>query len=205
MDRDTQPPQGNDDLELVAGLLRNEESSWREFHVRYDRLIQRCIRKVTHAFAAIVRGEDEREIHGNLVLSLLANDKRKLRRYDPARGSRFGTWLGLLATNAAYDYLRCARRELPKVPLSEAECTPCTDDVASPFDLIERKQQSRLVAELLDQLSAKDRAFVALYFARGLSPEVVASELRISIKTVYSKKHKIQTRLESLSSQRLAA
>ena len=42
---------------------------------------------------------------------------------------------------------------------------------------------------------------VALYFGEGLEPEQIAERMHISVKTVYSKKHKIQSRLEAMLSQ----
>ncbi len=191
-------PTREHELTLLEGLLTGTEAAWRNFHRQYDRLIYRCIRKVTHGFSAVVRSEDEREIYSNLIVQLLSNDMRKLRSYDPDRGSRLGTWLGLLATHAAYDYLRSLRREVPRVPLSEADATRC--DGASPFDQVHRKQQSGMIKQLMSKLSTKDQRFVALYFNRGLSPEAVANAMQISVKTVYSKKHKIQSRLETIVS-----
>ena len=44
----------------------------------------------------------------------------------------------------------------------------------------------------------KDRAFATLYFAEGMDPAEIAAKMNISVKTVYSKKHKIQSRLESV-------
>ena len=49
--------------------------------------------------------------------------------------------------------------------------------------------------EALRAFSAKDRDFIQLYYVDGLTPEEVAAEMEISIKTVYSKKHKIRCRL----------
>lgn len=193
-----------EELELLDELIDGREHAWRRFHEQYGRLIYRCIRKATYRFTAVVRGEDEREIYSNLLLQLLANDKRKLRRFEAGRGSRLSTWLGLLATNAAYDYLRAVRRQVPRVPLTEAIATSA--DAPSPYEEVEQRQRSRMVASMMRQLSAKDRQFVALYFDRGMSPEDVASLMNISVKTVYSKKHKIQSRLEGIASaQRLAA
>lgn len=189
-------PTREEELELLAGLLDGSESAWRRFHIQYDRLIYRCIRKVTHGFSSVIRSEDEREIYSNLIVQLLSNDMRKLRSFDPDRGSRLGTWLGLLATHAAYDYLRSLRREVPRVPLCEAETT-CYEG-ASPFDQVEKKEQSHIIKQLMCKLSTKDQQFVALYFNRGLSPEAVAKAMQISVKTVYSKKHKIQSRLEGI-------
>ena len=193
----------NEELDLLNGLLTGDESAWRTFHFQYDRLIFRCIRKVTHSFSSVLRSEDEREIYGNLLVQLLNNDKRKLRSYDPARGSRLGTWLGLLATHAAYDYLRSMRREVPSVPLAEASSKQ--DDGATPFENVERLQRSAIVDKMVERLSNKDRQFVQLYFNRGLSPEAVADAMNISVKTVYSKKHKIQNRLEGFVAAQAAA
>ena len=39
---------------------------------------------------------------------------------------------------------------------------------------------------------------MVLYYAEGLEAEQVAEEMGISVKTVYSKKHKIRTRLAEL-------
>ena len=45
-----------------------------------------------------------------------------------------------------------------------------------------------------------------LYFARGMAPTEVARLMNISVKTVYSKKHKIRSRLEEMATaHRLAA
>ncbi len=193
-----------EELALLDQLIAGDENAWRRFHHQYDRLIYRCIRKATYRFSALVRREDEREIYSNLMVQLLANNKRKLRLFEAGRGSRLSTWLGLLATNAGFDYLRSLRRELPRVPLSEAESTPC--ETGSPFESVERTERTELVSGMLDKLSDKDRQFVALYFRRGMAPEIVASLMQISVKTVYSKKHKIRTRLEGIATaQRLAA
>src|SRR5262245_8474153 len=102
------------DDDLIAGMLANDAAAWREFQTRYDRLIMRCITKVTRRFTSIVSQDDVREVYAILYVSLLANDMHKLRSFDPARGNRFSSWIGLLAINAAYDYLRTLRREPPK-------------------------------------------------------------------------------------------
>ncbi|MBL8742613.1 MAG: sigma-70 family RNA polymerase sigma factor, partial [Myxococcales bacterium] len=105
----TGPASSSDDraeTELLNGLLSGSDKAWREFHTRFDRLIYRCITKVTGRFSAVVSQDDIREIYATLIVQLLSNDMHKLRTFDAARGNRFSSWLGLLAINAAYDYLR---------------------------------------------------------------------------------------------------
>lgn len=192
------------ELELVGRLLAGDDRAWREFHGRYDRLIYRCITKVTARFATVVGPEDIREIYATLLFQLLTNDMHKLRSFDPDRGNRLGSWIGMLAINAAYDYLRAMRRESNRASLTEAESL--SSELPDPFEQCDQKQRAELVAELLADFSAKDREFLSLYFGEGLEPDEIAARMGISVKTVYSKKHKIQSRLEAmLARTRLAA
>ena len=185
-----------DDETLIAGMIANLPVAWREFQKRYDRLIHRCITKVTRRFASIVAQDDVREIYATLYLSLLGNDKHKLRTFDPERGNRFSSWIGLLAINCAYDYLRSLKREPPKEQMAEAAELVC--DMPDAFEMTADRQRAAIAASALEEFSEKDRAFAALYFGEGMDPTEIAERMNISVKTVYSKKHKIQSRLEAV-------
>jgi RNA polymerase sigma-70 factor (ECF subfamily) len=183
------------DEALVDGMLRDRADAWREFQRRFDRLIHRCITKVTRRFSTLVMHEDVREIYAILLLSLLSNDKHKLRTFDPERGNRFSSWIGLLAINASYDYLRGLKREPCKGTMAEAADLVC--ELPDPFELTAEHQRAQIAARALASFSERDREFASLYFGEGMDPSEIARSLNISVKTVYSKKHKIQSRLES--------
>jgi RNA polymerase sigma-70 factor, ECF subfamily len=183
---------------LVREMLAGSERAWRAFHARYDRLITRCIARVTARFSAVMCQDEVRDIHATLLVQLLSNDMRKLRSFDAERGTRLGSWICALAVNCAYDYLRGARRAPCAATLDEAEVLSC--DLPSPYEHVEHRERAELVTEVLRAFSDKDREFVTLYFGEGLPPEQVAERMRISVKTVYSKKHKIQSRLEAMLS-----
>ena len=195
----TDPIAAEAEVRLVARMIAGDHGAWREFQTRYDRLIYRCITKVTGRFAARLSADDVREIYASLLLSLLANDKHKLRTFDPARGNRFGSWIGLLAINAAYDHLRSVRRDANRGSITEAE--ELTSDSPDPYEVCEHRERAAKVARALGDFSDKDRLFMELYFGEGLAPEEVAERMQISVKTVYSKKHKIQSKLETLLGQ----
>ena len=189
---------------LIEELLSDNPLAWREFNTRYSRLIMSCINRVLVRFSRMLRPDDAQEIYATLCVQLLANDKHKLRSFEPSRGNKLGTWLGMLASHSAYDFLRSVRREPKHGAFSEAE--ELRSEHPDPCEVTLMRERARLVHELLRDFSAKDRAFIALYFGDGLSPEQVADRLSISVKTVYSKKHKIQRRLEALlSAAKLAA
>lgn len=182
--------------ELLERMLARESRAWREFHRRYDRLVHRCIQKVTGRFSGVLSNEDVREIHAMFLFNLTTHDMRRLRRFEFERGNKLGSWLGMLAMNTAWDYLRVVARQPRLGSLAEAE------QVAAPFEdpyhaLLE-KERWGVLNTTLSAFSGKDQQFVRLYYVDGVSPEEIAEEMGISIKTVYSKKHKIRRRLEKV-------
>ena len=188
------------EVELLNRMFAHDETAWREFCRRYDRLIWRCITKVTTRFGNVLSPEDVREVYANFLCALMANDMHKLRMFKPEKGNRLGTWIGLLAINNAWDYLRSIARQPAGDPLSLAEERPSA--APDPFEEVAQREDCNRVEKLLRSFSRRDRTFVTLYFVDGRSPEEVADEMGISIKTVYSKKHKIRTRLEKLLVER---
>lgn len=192
-----------DEMSLVSGLVAGDEGSWREFSRRYTRMLEACIARVTFRFPGLVGPEDVREIYALFCLNLLANDRHRLRSFDPSKGMRLSSWFGLIAVHTAYDYLRNARRQ-PSGPNVD-ELVDLAAQVPETSDACERREQAHHVARLLAELSERDREFMSLYFGQGLTPEEVAAKMNISVKTVYTKKHKIRTRLEMLIGQVPAA
>ncbi len=191
------------ELELLQQMLLREGRAWREFHLRYDRLIYRAIHKVTQRFAAVLSSADVDEIYALMMCGLNAREMHKLRTFEPERGHRLSTWIGLLATNAAWDYLRTVARQPMRGSALEAEDLCC--GAPDPFHALAAKQEWSRVNDMLSGFSEKDRTFVDLFFLQGHTPEQIAEEMQISVKTVYSKKHKIRCRLESVLGRTVAA
>ena len=71
-------------------------------------------------------------------------------------------------------------------------------DVESPVEQVALQQQESLTSVIPRQLSERDREFVELYFAQGMEAEQIAERMNISVKTVYTKRHKITARLEQM-------
>jgi RNA polymerase sigma-70 factor (ECF subfamily) len=178
---------------LLESVLARDEVAWRELISRFRGLIFRCISKVAGKYDAVLSNEDTNEIFGDMCFNLLRDDMRKLRAYDPSRGTKLGSWLGLLAINTAYDYLRqTARRPL----LDRIDGAPeRAGEGPTALDRLLEKERWGYLNLLLADFSARDRRFVELYYGMGLLPEEVAATMRISVKTVYSKKNKLRTRL----------
>lgn len=189
----TQPTDWTE-TDLLSRMMLRDGTAWREFHRRYDRLIYRCIHKVTGRFPGSVTSEDVREIYAMFLLSLNKRDMHKLRSFDPERGNKLSSWVGMLATNCAWDYLRSVARQPQTTTLADAEQIGAIGE--SPYEDLLQKERWAVVNEVLRTFSSKDREFVRLYYMQGMEPEAIAERMDISVKTVYSKKHKIRCRLQ---------
>lgn len=180
--------------QLLHRVLNQDEQAWSEMVRRYRPLIYRCISKVTGRYSPNMTNADVDEIYAEVLISLLRDDMRKLRLYNPHRGTKLSSWVGMISVNAAYDFLRSAGRR-PLLDRLDGAPNPHEEYDRTPLDeLLEKERWSHLNG-LLAEFSDKDRKFLQLYYAQGLDAETVASEMSISLKTVYSKKHKIRAHL----------
>jgi RNA polymerase sigma-70 factor (ECF subfamily) len=188
-----------DEATLIPSLLENDERAWRIFHERYGNRLQGAISKVTRQFPQLTGTDHVDEIYGVVCLRLLSDDKRRLRSFDPERGTPLGCWLCALARNSAYDFLRSRRRQ-PWLNRLGEDVSPSAEPVCEApdaFSVCCNREQVRMLQELLETLSARDQEFMTAYL-QGLEAEQIAEQLGISLGTVYSKKHKILERLEKL-------
>ena len=183
--------------ELLRRVLVHEDVAWAELVRRYRPVIFRCITRILGRMGSRLSSHDAEEVYAEVMMSLWRDDMRKLRLYDPERGAKLGSWIGLMAKNAAYDYLRsCINRPIPE---GDDRMADLDSGAASPLDDMLRSERRAQFEGMLAEHSPKDREFFSLYFGQGLSVEEVANEMGISVKTVYTKKHKLLTRLATMA------
>ncbi|ACY12933.1 RNA polymerase sigma factor [Haliangium ochraceum] len=190
---DTAPPQWTD-AELLARTLRREEIAWTELLRRYRTLVYRCITKVTRKYAPSLPNAEIDEVYAEVLLSLLRDDLRKLRKYDPERGAKLSSWIGMITINITHDYLRRMGRR-PALDRIDGAPESREESERTPLDELLEKERWAQFNGLLSDFSEKDRTFLNLYYGQGMEAERVADEMAISVKTVYSKKHKIRRSL----------
>ena len=105
-----------------------------------------------------------------------------------------GSWIGMISVNAAYDFLRGAGRR-PLLDKVDGVIETSDEGDHSPLERLIEKERWDHLNEVLSEFSDKDRHFVELYYQKGLEADEIAAEMQISLKTVYSKKHKIRAHL----------
>jgi RNA polymerase sigma-70 factor (ECF subfamily) len=186
-----------DDRALLDAVLEREELAWHELVRRFRGLIYHCIGVAVKRGEGTLPVEEYDEIFCEVCVNLLRNEMNKLRRYDPERGTKLGTWIGLIAIRTCYDHLRAAARR----PSLEGSDPPVDqeDERPSPLDELLDKERHEQLATLVTDLTPRERFFFDLYYRRGMEPSDVAREMNVSIGTVYAKKNKLRSRLLALA------
>ena len=185
------------DQRLLRLALARSEGGWLELMRRHRNLIYGCIHRTLGRYGVRASNETADDIFSDVCMRLLHNDMRRLRAYDPSRGCKLSSWIGLIAVNAAHDHLR-SRARTPAIDTIDGRvdrADPCPD----PLDHLLSHERSVQLRRLATHLSAKDRDFLDLYVHRELSPQQIARRMRVSVKTVYSRRSRIEQRLANLA------
>src|SRR5687767_15834227 len=93
--RTSKNPADWSDRELLKVVLRSDARGWAELIRRFKPLIYRCITKVTLKYAPTLSSADLDEIYADVMMQLVREDMHKLRIYNPARGTKLGSWIGM--------------------------------------------------------------------------------------------------------------
>ncbi len=196
-----------EELALLERLLRGESSAFSEFYRRYQRLVASCVRKVFFKWSFDFTEDEIDDLISTVFLGFLQDDYKKLRMFDPARGYRLSTWVGIITTNATVDHIRKNARPTVSFDDTERKVAPARSTFASPVEEVEREEESRLLLAAIATLSPGDREFLELAYDAQLPPEELGARLGLNINTVYSKKnkiiHKLMDAVAELSTVRL--
>ncbi len=192
-----------DEAELVAAVLRGEPAAWPGFFARYERLIISCIRKVLLRYGAAHGEEDIEDLVSATALNLIKDDYKKLRAFDPTRGYRLSSWVGLLATNTAHDALRQRPPAASSIDDEDARAHDLPADEIDPAERLLRKEQAHRLEQAIAQLSSGEQLFLRYYFEDELEPEQIAQLMQISVNTVYSRKNKVREKLRRIVEEAL--
>jgi RNA polymerase sigma-70 factor (ECF subfamily) len=186
------------DLELLRAVIRRDPGAWQAFFKRHERLILACLRRVYTRYHVFLPQEQLEDLVGMVCLDLVKDDYRKLRKYDPDRGYRLSSWIGLIATNIAHDALR---RRGPPHTSTDDEDSPLAElrsGLPDPLEVLNHKERVQILAEAVKHLTPTDQEFIRLYYEEQQTPEEIAEASGVSVNTVYSRKNKVRGKLVRL-------
>lgn len=191
------------EIELRDRMLSHDESAWREFHRRYDRLVWLQIHRLGAAFPRALSAADLEEIHANLYAALVSNDMHRLRYWEPSKGTKLATWIALLTTNIARDYLRAVTRR-PGSTTIEAVASTLRSEL-DPVAQAAAREACTHLGVVVGEMSERDQAVIVRIYVEEATPDEVAEELGMSVKTVYTRTHRLRHALRRRTLEHAAA
>jgi DNA-directed RNA polymerase specialized sigma24 family protein len=114
-----------EETELLRRVIANDATAWDEFIRRYERVMRHQIRRSLSPHRRVVNSSDSMDdIMGEVWIYLLKKDRASLRAYDPAKGMRLASWMGMLATQTAWKHVRKQRSHLAVLPDQDRDEDP---------------------------------------------------------------------------------
>jgi len=103
---------------LLAQVVAGSQQSWRAFVKKYDPLLRDVVHQATAEHP--LSKSDMDDVLGEFWATVVANNMRLLRSFNPSRGSTLLTWLTFHVAGVASDYVAQRAEEPTFVPLDEA-------------------------------------------------------------------------------------
>ena len=186
-------PQGFD-AGLIEAAVRNDQAAIAELYTR-------TYSSVYDTIKSMIRDDD-------MALDILQDSYLKaFRSLDQLKEpSKFRAWVKSIARNRTVDVMR-QNAAIPFSALeSDDEAMPVEFEDTSPEHLpdvmIDRKETTRLMKEILDTLPDDQRAVIAMFYYEEMSVGEIANALGVSGNTVKSRlnygRKKIETQVRSL-------
>ena len=179
--------------ELLQGCISGDKEKWNLFVHRYNKLIYHTIYKTLRSNNRSTSPDDVNDLFQEVFAALCADNRKKLRAFDPLKGVSLASWIRMITVRMTIDHLR---RSKEHVSFDAMTIEPSQE--GDQEELIDRQSLAQLQA-LLGELPAKDKLLVELSYMRELPPEEVAQLLRISVGAFYTRKNRIIEKLKKMA------
>ena len=158
-------------VNLVQSIAGGDQRALRTLYDQTHRLV----------YTLSVRITNSRETAEELTVDVFHDVWRRASAYDPAGGSVVG-WIMNQARSRAIDRLRFEQRKKRVNPGGESPVPPAVPH--DPLDIVDVKEQGRLMREALKVLTPEERRAIEAAFFSELTYQQVADRLQQPLGTV---------------------
>lgn len=189
-----------EDRDLLAGCFAGDSEAAETLVRQFSNLVYKAIQHTLIVKHVSFNKEDLEDFHNTVFLRLFEHGCKKLKQYQGKNGCSLATWINLITVRTVLDHLRkkgvdsIARRDT-RITLDEVY--GLKGDECDGLALLERAEKEQLLREGMQNLPPRDRLFMKLHFDQGLSVAEVAAAMQVSVKNVYTIKHRAIQRLKT--------
>ncbi len=186
-------PDKPSDQELIESCIKKDKHAWDIFVERYSKLVLWAIRDRLTRFRYNFDGDDVEDIHQEVFISLWsANKLAQIKDKTKIAG-----WIAMVASNAAIDYFRRMKRQMPPKAISifEEVISNGEGEGKTLADLLPARtgnpnRQSHLneiraiLNAALEVLAPREKMVISLNLLHGMKHREIAETLKLPINTV---------------------
>ncbi len=185
-----------DELSLLAACIDGERRALDAFVSRYSRLVWFHVNNTLRRLRGRLDTERTDDLYQQVFVTLLEDDRRRLRLYRPDKGCSVASWIRIITIRTVINILR---RDRHTVSLDDASRPiAVADEGIDPFTALTAGGDQRweaLLPALAEKLSGSDRLLLELIYTRRLDAAGIAAALQIKRSQVYVRKNRLIRRL----------
>ena len=194
------------DHELLLACIAGERRAWDVFVERFTRYVYYLIQLTGRRYGAGFEPDAVADLHNDVFVSLLEDDRRRLRAFEGRNGCSPRSWIRVITIRKTLDVLRRRRSHLSLDARADDDGQPMQIADEGPDALeamVDREDAARSahVDALIAQLKPADRLLLELLYAQKLPVEEAAAALRISRGALYTRKTRIIKRLQEIAEE----
>lgn len=193
------------DEELMTACIAGDRRAWAQFVERFSRYVWFIVRVTGQKYGVRFSEDACADLHNDLFVALLEDDRRRLRHYTGRNGCSVRSWIRIITVRRTIDALRRRRPELSIEADAEADgpnrLTPVAPGPDALEHLLQREDEDRRgdVAALFARLPATDRQLIDLLYVQKVSVPEAAEVLGIRHGALYTRKNRIIHKLRALA------
>ena len=195
------------DEELLAECIEGVRPAWVAFVSRFTRYVYYLIQVTGRKHCVALSQDDVNDLHNELFLALLEDDRRRLRSFKGENGCSARSWVRIITIRRTIDSLRKRRGHL-SLDVSQDDQGPkfqLIDGAETPLERLlsqERNEKKTKLRTLTDTLSQTDRLLLEMVYLRRMSADEIALALNLKKGAVYTRKSRLIQKLHETAKSR---
>ena len=194
-----------DDRELLHRCIDGDRRAWETFVVRFSKYVYYLIHVTARKHGANINEEEASDLHNDLFVALLEDDRRRLRAFKGSNGCSVRSWVRVITIRRCIDALR-KRRKTISIHESDdgTQGVQLVDESENPFENLvaaETAQRHGQLERLTDELAPNDRLLLEMLYIHKMGADAISAALKIKKGAVYTRKTRLIQRLQTLAAR----
>lgn len=193
-------PSAARDRKILEDCCSGDGKATEDFVRRFSPLIYGAIKSALSAKKIPFVIQDLEDLHNSVFLALFEKNRKKLKQYQGLNNCAPATWLRVVTTRMALNYIRAhARKTGPFIDNRTwvEDIGAITGTEAESLELLINAEHKGLIQKALEKLSPKDRMVIRLHIENGYSLKEIAQAMDMSLENAYLIKHRAVKRLKT--------